>query len=479
MDEGDDQTWSVGQVNVRKNVERFRLLVVDGTTSSMVDLPVEGQLNIGRATEMDVRVADRSVSRRHARLYVQGGKVRISDWDSHNGVRINGQLIQEVSPLQPGDVVSIGEVNLVLYAASSAASFAGQGGRAAQATELVLGERTVVVADPAMLRLYELIRRLAASELTVLILGETGAGKENAAFAVHHWSRRSGKPFVAINCASIAETLVESELFGHEKGAFTGATTTKPGLLETAEGGTVFLDEAGELPAAAQAKLLRVLETRRILRVGGTKEREIDIRIVAATHRNLEKEVEAGRFRKDLFFRLGAATVVLPPLRDRRGEVHVLAERFLAAACTASGREPMSLAPETLEALESYGWPGNVRELKNTLDYVAATATEAVVRPSHLPERVLAALSPPTPPAPAAAGAPHRPPELEPEAAPEEASTDSEPLRRMPLAEELRAIEREAMAKALRETGGVKVRAAEILGMPLRTFTFKCKQYGL
>ncbi|WP_257461928.1 sigma 54-dependent Fis family transcriptional regulator [Archangium lipolyticum] len=474
MDEGDDQTWSVGQVNVRKNVERFRLLVVDGTTSSMVDLPVEGQLNIGRATEMDVRVTDRSVSRRHARLYVQGGQVRISDWDSHNGVRVNGQLIQEVSPLQPGDVVSIGEVNLVLYAASSPPSLPGQGGRAAQATELVLGERTVVVADPAMLRLYELIRRLAASELTVLILGETGAGKENAAFAVHHWSRRSGKPFVAINCASIAETLVESELFGHEKGAFTGAMAAKPGLLETAEGGTVFLDEAGELPAAAQAKLLRVLETRRILRVGGTKEREIDVRIVAATHRNLEKEVEAGRFRKDLFFRLGAATVVLPPLRDRRAEVRVLAERFLAAACTASGREPMSLAPETLVMLERYGWPGNVRELKNTLDYVAATVTEAVVRPGHLPERILAALSPPAPPT---AGASPR--SSEPEAAPAEVPADSEPLRRVPLSEELRAIEREAMAKALRETGGVKARAAELIGMPLRTFTFKCKQYGL
>jgi DNA-binding NtrC family response regulator len=478
MDEGDDQTWSLGQVNVRRSAERFRLLVVDGTTSSMVDLPADGQLNIGRASEMDVRLTDRSVSRQHARLYLGDGQVRISDWHSHNGVRVNGQLLQEVSPLRPGDVVSIGEVNLVLYAAASAPPVPGQRGSLAQTTDLVLGERTVVVADPAMLRLYELIRRLAASELPVLILGETGAGKENAAFAVHHWSRRSGGPFVAINCASIAETLVESELFGHEKGAFTGAITSKPGLLETAEGGTVFLDEAGELPAAAQAKLLRVLETRRILRVGGTKEREIDLRIVAATHRNLEKEVEAGRFRKDLFFRLGAATVVLPPLRDRRGEVRVLAERFLATACATSGRESMSLAPETLVALESYGWPGNVRELKNTVDYVVATATEAVVEPRHLPERLLTALAPPTLPAPgasaspaatpAAAGAPSRPPEPEPEA-----------RGSLPLAEELRAIERERMAEALRKSGGVKVRAAELLGMPLRTFTFKCKQYGL
>ncbi|HVG61768.1 MAG TPA: sigma-54 dependent transcriptional regulator, partial [Hyalangium sp.] len=327
--------------------------------------------------------------------------------------------------------------------------------------DIVLGERTVVVADSAMLRLYDLIRRLAASELPVLILGETGAGKENAAFAVHHWSRRSAQPFVAINCATIAETLVESELFGHEKGAFTGAAAPKQGLLEAAQGGTVFLDEVGELPLALQAKLLRALETRRILRVGSTKEREIDIRIVAATHRHLEQEVDAGRFRKDLFFRLSAATVVLPPLRDRPSEVGVLAERFLAAACAASGRAALSLTPETLAALGRYGWPGNVRELKHTLEYVAATVSETVVEPRHLPERILAPLAP-----------------SKPDTAPAGAPPGSE-RRSARLAEELRTVERERIAEALRTTGGVKVRAAELLGMPLRTFTYKCKQYGL
>ncbi|ADO68529.1 Sigma-54 dependent transcriptional regulator [Stigmatella aurantiaca DW4/3-1] len=344
---------------------QFRLLVVDGTTSSMVDLPPKGIVLIGRAAEADIRLTDRSASRRHARLFLDEGLVRVTDLESHNGVRVNGQAVSQVHTVQPGDVVSLGEVQLVLYSAadSAARSPSTEGTGPAKALELVLGERVIVVADPAVQRLYELIRRLAASALPVLILGETGAGKENAAFALHHWSRRTGKPFVALNCATIAEPLAESELFGHEKGAFTGAAAPKPGLLETAAGGTVFLDEVGELPLAAQAKLLRALETQRILRVGSTKEREIDIRVVAATHRHLEKEVEAGRFRKDLFFRLGAASVVLPPLRDRPDEVSVLAWRFLTQACAASERPPLVLSQAFLDALSRYDWPGNVREL--------------------------------------------------------------------------------------------------------------------
>ena len=456
----EEQTWTRDRVQVEPRAGRFRLLVVDGATSSLMDLPLEGELLIGRAPEADVRLADRSVSRRHARLLLGEGQVRIADKESHNGVRVNGTLLTHVYALRPGDVVSIGEVNLVLYSASAEPPEAPA--TPAEASELVLGERTVVVADPAMQRLYALIRRLAASTLPVLILGETGAGKENAAFAVHHWSPRAGKPFVALNCATLSETLVESELFGHEKGSFTGAAATKTGLLETAEGGTVFLDEVGELSLAVQAKLLRALETRRILRVGGTREREIDLRIVAATHRHLEREVEAGRFRKDLFFRLGAATVVLPPLRDRRGEIRVLAERFLAEACATAGREPLALAPATLAVLERHAWPGNVRELKHTLEFVAVTAAESPVEPHHLPERLQ----------PTSAPAPSAPSVL--------AEAEEEPTpRALPLAEELKALERKHMEDALRATHGVKVQAARLLGMPLRTFTFKCKQYGL
>ncbi len=469
----EDQTWTRDKVRVSERAGQFRLLVVDGATSSMMDLPPAGLLLIGRAPEADLRLTDRSVSRRHARLFLDEGQVRIADLESHNGVSVNGQPLMEVHTLQPGDVVTIGEVHLVLYTATASAPASPREG-APKVTELTLGERTVVVADPAMKRLYELIRRLAASELPVLILGETGAGKENAAFAVHHWSRRTDKPFVALNCATIGETLAESALFGHEKGAFTGANSAKEGLLETADGGTVFLDEVGELPLAAQAKLLRALETRRILRVGGTREREIDIRIVAATHRHLEREVAAGRFRQDLFFRLGVATVVLPPLRDRPSEVGVLARRFLDRACAATGREPLSLAPATMEALGRHDWPGNVRELKNTLEYVAATVEGALVEPKHLPERILAALRSPAASIP---GAPTPPLTPTPAEAP---SLAAAPGRRgASISEEMRALERERMVEALRATGGVKVRAAERIGMPMRTFALKCKRYGL
>jgi DNA-binding NtrC family response regulator len=474
---GEDQTWSHDQVRQGARAGQFRLLVVQGTTSSLVDLPPQGILLVGRAPEADIPLTDRSASRRHARLFVEEGGVRVADLESHNGVRVNGQAVSQVHPLQPGDVVSLGEVQLVLYAGAGGVPWppSGAPGAPVQAEELVLGERVIVVADPALQRLYGLIRRLASSELPVLILGETGAGKENAAFALHHWSPRGAKPFVAINCATIAESLAESELFGHEKGAFTGAAAPKPGLLETAAGGTVFLDEVGELPLASQAKLLRALETRRILRVGSTKEREIDIRIVAATHRHLEKEVETGRFRKDLFFRLGAASVVLPPLRDRPGEIGVLARRFLAEAC-GGARPPPALSAAFLEALGRYDWPGNVRELKNTLGYIAATVVEETVEPSHLPERILAALRGPARPE---AAPPAPPPAPGPPAAEGPAALAAPGPRFAPLAEELRALEKERMAEALRATGGVKVRAAELLGMPLRTFTLKCKQYGL
>ncbi|HSK00407.1 MAG TPA: sigma-54-dependent Fis family transcriptional regulator, partial [Kofleriaceae bacterium] len=216
---------------------------------------------------------------------------------------------------------------------------------------LQLGDHEVVLADPAMLRIYELIRRLARSTLPILIQGETGCGKELAAAAVHAYSTRAEGPFVSINCAAIPEHLAESELFGHERGAFTGAVSAKPGQLEVGSGGTVFLDEIGELSLAVQAKLLRVLETGELQRVGDLKPRSADIRIVAATNRDLAAEVEAGRFRRDLFFRLGAAQVVLPPLRDRPRDLAFLAKELFEAACARLQRRPLALTVAATQAL--------------------------------------------------------------------------------------------------------------------------------
>jgi DNA-binding NtrC family response regulator len=349
----------------------------------------------------------------------------------------------------PGDGTQAGAL---LAAARSAAGLAPVGGveeSARAATAMAVGERTILVADPAMLRLYELIRRLAQTDLAVLITGETGTGKENASYALHKWSARAARPIVTLNCAALQDTLVESELFGYEKGAFSGAAAAKPGLLEVADGGTVFLDEVGELSPALQAKLLRALEVKRFTRVGGLKERDVDIRIVAATNRSLEDEIKAGRFRQDLFFRLSGATVMLPPLRERPREVAALARAFLAAA----GRPRAELATATLHVLGRYAWPGNVRELKNAMEYAAATAGDGAVEPWHLPERI------------GGEGAD------EPEAAAGPRFRD--------IGDELRELESRRMQEALDAAGGVQRRAARLIGMPLRTFVMKLKQYGL
>ncbi|HLL25765.1 MAG TPA: sigma 54-interacting transcriptional regulator, partial [Kofleriaceae bacterium] len=258
--------------------------------------------------------------------------------------------------------------------------------------EIALGGHQVVLADPAMVRTYDLIKRLARSSLPVLIQGETGAGKELAAAAVHAYSPRATKAFISINCAAIPEHLAESELFGHERGAFTGAVAAKAGMLELASGGTVFLDELGELSLAVQAKLLRVLETQELQRVGDVKLRQVDIRIVAATNRDLQHEIAAGRFRQDLFFRLGAAQVVLPPLRNRPRDLAMLARKMIATGCERLGRRPLRLSIAAMQALFLHRWPGNVRELKHAMDYAAATAPDNAVEIDvwHLPRTLSA-----------------------------------------------------------------------------------------
>ena len=559
--------------------DRFYLLVLQRGSSSLVHLPRNGTVLLGRAPEADVPICDESASRHHARIITSDGEARVNDLDSHNGTFVNGERVAGAVTLVSGDVVTVGEATLVLHARArppearrildarelrqrlveeveratryqrplalvsltigapatrietaaaivpelrvmdlvgwandtqlvvvmpelgaetrayaerlariapgvraglatcpedacdadtllAAARSAAAGARAGEvgvafgdARELVLGDRTIVLADPAMVRLFDLIARLATSELPILILGETGAGKEGAALAVHHGSPRKSGPFVTLNCAAIPETLVESELFGHEKGAFTGAVAAKPGKLESADGGTLFLDEIGELPPSVQAKLLRALEQKRVTRVGDVRERRVDLRIVAATNRNLDNEVKAGRFRQDLFFRLGAATVVLPPLRDRPREIPILARRFLAEASARAGREAPVLGAATLQRLSAWSWPGNVRELRNVIEYVVATLRdEVVVEPWHLTDKIAGVEE--VDEASVAADAPQQ-------------------RRFRPVADELHELERTRMIEALDSAGGVQRRAAELIGMPLRTFVMKLKQYGL
>jgi DNA-binding NtrC family response regulator len=373
-----------------------------------------------------------------------------------------------------------------LMAAARAAARVARPGAVADPSSVVhtreVEGRTLIVADPAMERLYVLLEKLAPTDLPVLLWGETGVGKEVAARALHAWSRRHDRPLVTLNCAAIPENLFESELFGYEKGAFSGAGAARRGYLESAHTGTLFLDEVGEMPLAIQAKLLRVLESQRFARLGDVRERSVDVRLVAATNRNLEEEVKAGRFRMDLLFRLGAAKVLVPPLRDRRRELPVLARSLLQAACEKVGRPPLSLTPLAMRRLLAHAWPGNVRELRNAMEYVAATAEGEALWPWHLPETI-AAQAEEVGEAEAGAAVAGTTSEEAPSiekggSTGATAGPEALPVFR-PIEDELRELERTRMLQALAAAGGVHRRAAELIGMPRRTFATKYKLYDL
>jgi Nif-specific regulatory protein len=256
--------------------------------------------------------------------------------------------------------------------------------------EQVHASATGIVGDSAPARkLLEMVARVAPRETSVLILGESGTGKELVARALHAASPRAPRPFVAINCAALTETLLESELFGHEKGAFTGAVAQKKGKLEVAEGGTVFLDEAGEMTPALQAKLLRVLQQREFERVGGTRTLRLDVRMIAATNRDLSAEVKRGAFREDLYHRLNVVAIKVPPLRERAEDIPALARHFLERAVARCGRRVTALAEETERYLMSYSWPGNIRELENAIERAVVLGESEVLLPEDLPETVL------------------------------------------------------------------------------------------
>jgi two-component system response regulator AtoC len=308
-------------------------------------------------------------------------------------------------------------------------------------------------------------KRLASSTVAVLIHGETGTGKEVIARAIHEGGPRKKHPLRTINCAAIPGMLIESVLFGHEQGAFTGADKASKGIFEQADGGTVFLDEVGELAAAAQAALLRVLETKRVTRVGGDREIAVDIRLIAATHRDLEAMVEAAKFRQDLMYRLNTVTVRIPPLRERVDEIRLLAERFLKEARKQSGGDVRTIAPDAMAALESYTWPGNVRELKNVIERAVALAEGKAIALADLTERVRGG---------ARSASPTDAPPIG------EASVD-EPGDGVAgdYREHVRRYEAKLIVQALHKTGGNQTEAAKQLGLPLRTLVHKIQQYGI
>jgi two-component system response regulator AtoC len=309
----------------------------------------------------------------------------------------------------------------------------------------------------AMEEALQLIDRVGPTDSTVLILGESGTGKELIAEAVHENSNRRAKPFVKLNCAAIPETLLESELFGHEKGAFTGAVGRKPGKFEQADAGTLLLDEIGDMTLATQAKILRALQERELQRVGGTHTIKVDVRILAATNKDLEKAVKDGTFRDDLYFRLNVVTIQVPPLRDRRDEIPELADHFLAEANTRLSRTITRLAPDTLAALMEYGWPGNIRELRNMIERAVVVNDGDVL--------ALRSFPPPIRPAepPAGIGGQGR----------------WDTLQSLTLDEKVAQLERAFVLDALARAGGVQAAAARLLGVTERSVWHLVKKHRI
>jgi DNA-binding NtrC family response regulator len=424
-----------------------------GRTSAW--LAPRGQIIIGRSSKSGLRIDDPSISRQHARL-TGGNPVSVEDLESANGVFVRGLRIPPLTPVAvfPGDVVSLGSVLVVVQQPTMIVPELSKSQRPA------LRLQSDGDGPSPMQAVQRLIELVADSELSVLLLGETGVGKTTCAEALHKKSRRAQRPFLRLNCPSFPETLLESELFGHEKGAFTGAALTKPGLIESADGGTVFLDEIGELPLTTQAKLLNVVENREVLRLGSLKPRKVDVRFITATNRDLEAHVAAGGFREDLFFRLNGLSIKIPPLRERASEIAWLARQFLEAAATRAGRPPPLLPDATVRMLATHPWPGNIRELKNVVERVVFLSHESVLQPEHFVS--LGSLRP----------GPARqepPPELP-------RATSSEPST---LRAELDSLEKERIERALESCNGNQSRVAKQLGMSRRSLIRRLEAYGI
>jgi transcriptional regulator with GAF, ATPase, and Fis domain len=325
------------------------------------------------------------------------------------------------------------------------------------------GKSPTTSRSPVMLALMNEARRVAASRLPVLVRGETGAGKEVVARAIHDASPRREARFLALNCGAFAKSLLEAQLFGHERGAFTGANKTTKGAFELADGGTLFLDEVGELSPEAQAALLRVLETKRLVRIGGDEEITVDVRVVTATHRDLEAMARDGAFREDLLYRLDGATLSIPPLRERPEDVEALATRFVAEACATDGLPQRALSLDTLAVLLEYPFPGNVRELRNAMTRAAVVAEGATIEPRDLPEKMRRSSTAPRP-----AGSPHEPADAP-------AAGDYKERVRA----ELQRIETRMITEALANAQGNQTVAARALNLPLRTLTHKIRELGI
>src|SRR5262245_53381697 len=360
-------------------MEGARLIVRDARGAA-AEVALAGATTVGRESGSSVELADPAVSRRHAVIRREpDGRYVVSDLGSANGTYLNGRRLVVPTFLHPGDVIALGssELTFVSEEGERTGSERTSGDSESTAVRTTIEEGVLLGDSAAMLEVFDLVRKASASDLAVLIEGETGTGKELVARGIHDSGRRAAAPFLAVNCAALSETLLESELFGHCRGAFTGANQDRLGLFEAAAGGTVFLDEIGEMPAGMQAKLLRTLESLEVTRVGESRPRRVDFRLVSATNRDLEAESQRGSFRSDLYYRVAAFPLRLPALRDRPEDIPRIAEALLGAACRRVRRRTTRIAPDAMAALTRFHWPGNVRELKNEIERAVAVTPEA------------------------------------------------------------------------------------------------------
>jgi transcriptional regulator with GAF, ATPase, and Fis domain len=441
------------------------------------ELPDGGKLTVGRSRGCDLTIDHGSVSREHVAFHA-ARPVEVEDLGSTNGTTVGGVRIPPNTRIavERGQVVVVGAAILVVHGAlEPAAPAVSNVPRRPPPAAARPDEPPIIIADDSMRELHRIVDLVAKGDLSVVLLGETGTGKDVLADALHRRSPRSGAAYVRLNCAALPDNLLESELFGYERGAFTGAVQAKPGLLEIADGGSLFLDEIAELPLTVQAKLLRVLENREITRVGGIRSRRVDVRIICATNRDLASQVRSGAFRQDLFYRLNGITLTIPPLRSRRGEIAPLAREFITETCRHAGRPTLPMSDEAFAFLESQSWPGNVRELRNSIERAVTLCIDDRIEVRHLAPTEAAfgqqSLVDDRATTPLLAMPPSLPslPEMD-------GANDvglQEDARRA-----ARALERRRIAEAMDRCGGNQTRAAQLLRISRRTLVARLTEYG-
>lgn len=432
-------------------------LVVDTSRGDSREVALNDEVTIGRGPANTVPIDENAVSRKHAIIAVDGdGVFVLRDLGSANGTFLNDRRLIAPTRLSGGDIVRIGSTSIT-FVDTSGRSHSPADEAGGQTTSLKASDtaRVMIGRSAAMTEVFSLIEKASASKIPVLVEGETGTGKELVARALHEASPLSRAPFLAVNCAAVSESLLESELFGHKRGAFTGATEDRRGLFEVASAGTVFLDEIGEMPIGMQAKLLRVLQEGEVTRVGESQPRKVDFRLVSATNRDLLAEADSDRFRRDLYYRIAAFPIRIPPLRERREDIADVTTMLLAAAMRRQGKRTGALSPDAMAALKRFDWPGNVRELQNEIERaVTMVGAGEPIEVSHLSAKLTGAG-----PSPAEAAS---------------SAADSGELRARTA-----AFERTEVEAALERQGGNKTRAAKELGITYQGLLKKMKRLGM